>query len=140
MDSGVETGGAVGVAFGLRVARFFVAVLRAVVFRAVFLAPAFRVPFFAAALRTPRFFVAVLRAVVLRATLRAPVFLRAPLRAVFFALAFFFAPAFFDADLRAPFLAAVFLAGLRLVVALAIIGPLDPNCRNTIDRQLALLA
>jgi hypothetical protein len=44
------------------------------------------------------------------------------------------------AVLRTPFLAAAFLAGLRfLVVALAIISPLDPDCRSLVDRQYARL-
>lgn len=99
--------------FTFRGARFF-----AVALRAPFLAPAFFAParFLVAALRTP-----------LRAVFFAAVF-RVALRAPFLAVDFFVAA--FLAVLRAPFFAAAFLAGLRLIVALAIISPLDPNCRN----------
>lgn len=109
-----SAGAAGGVAFALRGARFL-----AVALRAPFLAEAFFAPprFLVAALRTP------LRAVFFAAVLRVA------LRADFFAADFFVAD-FFDADLRAPFFAAAFLAGLRFVVAFAILSPLDPNCRN----------
>lgn len=109
----MASGGADGAGvFTLRGARFFAEALRA-----PFLAPAFFTPrFLVAALRTP------LRAVFFAADFR--VALRAP----FFAADFFVAA--FLVVLRAPFFAAAFLAGLRLIVALAIISPLDPNCRN----------
>lgn len=104
--------GGVGV-FALRGVRFF-----AVALRVLFLALAF--------FTAPRFFVATLRTP-LRAVFFAAVF-RVALRAPFLAVDFFVAA--FLAVLRAPFFAAAFLAGLRFIVALAIISPLDPNCRN----------
>lgn len=72
-------------------------------------------------MEAPRFLPAALR-VVLRAYFFEAV-LRVALRAVFFVADFFVAD-FFDAVLRAPFFAVAFFAGLRFVVAFAILSPL----------------
>jgi hypothetical protein len=89
-------------------------------------------------LEAPRFLPAAFR-VVLRAYFLEAV-LRAPLRAVFFVADFFDAD-FFDAVLRPAFFAADFFAGLRFVVAFAILCPLEIQIVGTLlDRQQAQLA
>lgn len=123
-----------GATLALRGPRFL-----AVALRAPFLAEDFRVVVFLVA----RFLVAVLRTA-FRAVLRVAA-LRTPFLALVFLaglrfLAVDFLAAVLRAVLRTPFFAVAFLAGLRfLVVALAIISPLDPDCRNLVDRQYARL-
>ncbi|WBK00705.1 hypothetical protein MMG94_02970 [Methylocystis parvus OBBP] len=130
LDQAPSDGVSGAATFTFRGARFL-----AGAFLAVFLVARFLVATFFVA---PRFFVATLRT-----ALRA-VFFVAALRVLFLAAVFFvarfFVAAFLVAVLRVPFFAAAFLAGLRFVVALAIISPLDPNCRNMVDRQYAQIA